>query len=220
MLHTEALLVVDTLLTIFDLHGDIDMRVDQLLWLSDIHLLYIGHIVGHLFDWHFCFFLVDKVLDLLQLTSCHTTQSTQTHISHLFEDKVTFVCQSDSNFFIWVALFCRRLSWIDDSIWDARISRLNHEGLIKLSLIILLNTEWWDQIYGSVKYDHTVNLSVPTASSSLLLDQLSTLSLLNQTLNDQRGDVTLCILVLDLSIDSFKAIDRILHVHLVRVIIG
>ena len=47
MLHPEALLVVDVFLSIFDLHGDIDVGVDQLLRLRDVHFFNVRHVVGH-----------------------------------------------------------------------------------------------------------------------------------------------------------------------------
>ena len=48
--HAETLHIVDALLSFFDFHGDIDVRVDKLFALSDVHLLDISHVVCHLFD--------------------------------------------------------------------------------------------------------------------------------------------------------------------------
>ena len=50
VLHAEALHIVNALLSFLDFHGNVDMRVDKLLALCDVHLLDICHVVCHLFD--------------------------------------------------------------------------------------------------------------------------------------------------------------------------
>ena len=65
VLHPEALLIVDVLLPLLDLHGDVHMRVNKLLRLCYIHLFDVSHIISHLFNRHLGFFLVNQVLNLL-----------------------------------------------------------------------------------------------------------------------------------------------------------
>lgn len=50
MLHAEALLVVDVSLSIFDLHGHVDVGVDELLAFGDVHLFDLSHVSCHVLD--------------------------------------------------------------------------------------------------------------------------------------------------------------------------
>ena len=71
VLHPETLHIVNALLSFFDFHGNIDMRVDELLALRDVHLLDICHVVSHLFDRHLRLLFVDNVLNLLKFATCN-----------------------------------------------------------------------------------------------------------------------------------------------------
>ena len=50
MFELETLLIVDSLLSLFDLHGNINMIINKLLAFSDIELLDLCHIGCHLLD--------------------------------------------------------------------------------------------------------------------------------------------------------------------------
>ena len=74
MLHPEALLIVNVPLSVLNLHRHIHMRIDQLLRLSNVHSFYLRHIVGHFFYRHVLFFLIDQVLDILELLGRDRTE--------------------------------------------------------------------------------------------------------------------------------------------------
>lgn len=103
MFHSEALLVVDVLLPLLDLHSDVDMGVDKLLRLCYIHLFDISHIVGHFFDRHLGFFLVNQVLNLLKLARGNATQGRQADVTNFAEDEVLFIGQAHSYFLIRIS---------------------------------------------------------------------------------------------------------------------
>jgi hypothetical protein len=74
MLHPEALLIVNVPLSVLNLHRHIHMSIDQLLRLSNVHSFDLRHIVGHFFDRHVLFFLIDQVLDILELLGRDRTE--------------------------------------------------------------------------------------------------------------------------------------------------
>ena len=74
MLHPEALLIVNVPLSVLNLHRHIHMSIDQLLRLSNVHSFDLRHIVCHFFDRHVLFFLIDQVLDILELLGRDRTE--------------------------------------------------------------------------------------------------------------------------------------------------
>ena len=111
------------------------------------------------------------------------------------------------------------LRGVDDFVGDTSRGRINSKRLIDLALIRLLGTEGRDEINGAIEEDKAVDLSVSRSSSRGILNELAALLLLTETIEDERRDVSLRILVLDTAVDGLKPVDGVLHIYLVCVII-
>ena len=91
MLHSVALHVVDSLLSFFYLHGDVDVLINVLLGSRDVHLFDVCHVICHLLDRHLCLFLANDVLNFLELATCDGTKLTESQVADLFEDVIIFI---------------------------------------------------------------------------------------------------------------------------------
>lgn len=177
MLHPETLLIVDVLLPLLYLHSDVNMGVDKLFRLCYIHLFDVSHIVCHLFNRHFGFFLVDQILDLLELARGNTSQGRQADVTNFAEDEILFVSEAHGYFFVRVSLLCGHLRWVDYPVRNFSVTSVDAERLIELTFVVLLHTEGRDKVYGSIKENQTIDFSVCISSCGLVLYQLTSLSL-------------------------------------------
>ena len=109
--------------------------------MRDVHLLDFLHVLGHLFDGHLVFFLIDQALDLLKFDSSDATKSAQAHVTDLFEDKIVLIGQSEPNELFRILALSLSLSWIDDLVGDACVARGDAKRLVDLSLVVLLDAE-------------------------------------------------------------------------------
>ena len=141
ILHLEALHVVNALLTLLDIQGDINMVVEELLALRNVHFLDVSHVVCHLFDRHLGLLLVHNVLDFLELPTGHLTKSTQAQVPDLLVDKVILISQPHRLFGFWVQLIVLDSCWRNDFVLDIRVSAANREGLVDSPLVVLLDQE-------------------------------------------------------------------------------
>ena len=177
MLHPEALLIVDVLLSFFDLQSDVNMGINKLLRLCYIHLFDVSHIIGHLFNRHLGFFLVNQVLNLLKLACSDTTQGRQADITNFTEDEILFIGKAHGYFFVRITFLRGNLCRVDNPVRNFSVTSMDAESLIELPFIVLLYTEGRDEVDCSVEENQAVDFSVCVSSRGLVLYQLASLGL-------------------------------------------
>ena len=177
MLHPEALLIVDVLLSLLYLHSDVNMRVNELFRLCYIHLFDVSHIVGHLFNRHLGLFLINQVLNLLELARCDASQGRQADVTNFAEDEILFIGKAHGYFFVRITFLRGNLCRVDNPVRNFSVTSMYAESLIKLSFIVLLHTEGRDEVNGSVKQNQAVDFSVCISTRGRVLYQLASLSL-------------------------------------------
>ena len=150
MFELEALLIVDSLLPLFDLHSNIDMIVNKLLAFSDIELLNLCHIGCHLLDWHILVLSTKHGLNLIQLSGSYSSKSTHTYVTNLLEDHVLIV-QFEAYNLRCILLLSSILRWVKYFVIYLHVARFNTKRLIKLTFIVLLNAKRRNQINWSIQ---------------------------------------------------------------------
>lgn len=200
MFQLETSVVINAFLSWSQLKGNVNMVINQLLWLYYILLLDFRHVVWEILQIHVLIFPVHDVLDLIQLSCRDSSQSWDTNISDFFEDKV-FIGQFKINGSVSFKTTCLEclLTGVQNLILNFQVCGVDSKSLIKLTLVVLLDTEWWNEINWSIHKQKTVDLCFERTPSHCIVDHSSRGLGILESLENKWGNVTLCILVFNLA---------------------